>query len=150
LPVQDGRETWVQLYQDFRTHLFPYMRADAQVSVADNFEKFLNDPGQFDYTPTLRHGDFGPSNILYNAESRTISGIIDFDSIGVGDPAMDVGAVLNLGDDFFRRMCRCYPHLAGLRARTEFYRSTYALQEALYGLRDNVPESFEAGIADYR
>lgn len=150
LPVQDGREEWVQMYEDFRTHLFPHMRLDAQKSVTANFDKFLNDSRQFDYVPAFRHGDFGPGNILYDSASRTISGIIDFDSIGVGDPALDVGAILNLGEEFFYRMCRVYPEMAVLRERVEFYRSTYALQEALYGLKDNVMPAFEAGIAAYR
>lgn len=150
LPVQDGREEWLQMFEDFRTHLFPYMRLDAQKFVTATFDKFLNDPRQFDYVPAFRHGDFGPSNILYDAASQSISGIIDFDSIGVGDPAVDVGAILNLGEDFFSRMCRIYPEMIQLRERVTFYRSTYALQEALYGLRDNVRVSFEAGIAAYR
>ncbi len=150
LPQQDRRDTWAQLYTDFRTYLFSYMRPDAQAAVTANFDQFLNDPQQFAYTPALRHGDFGPGNILYDAEAQTISGIIDFDSLGLGDPALDAGAILSLGEDFFCRMCRTYPELASLRDRTTFFRSTYALQEALSGLRDHVPESFEAGIAQYR
>jgi aminoglycoside 2''-phosphotransferase len=150
LPVQDGRTDWIKMYEDFQTYLFPHMRLDAQEWVTSNFDKYLKDPRQFNYTPTFRHGDFGPSNILYDSEAETISGIIDFDSIGVGDPAMDVGAILNFGEDFFSRMCRNYPEMILLRKRTEFYRSTYALQEALYGAQCNVPESFEAGIAQFR
>ncbi|MEM7534650.1 MAG: aminoglycoside phosphotransferase family protein [Chloroflexota bacterium] len=150
LVIQDVREDWVKMYDDFRTYLYPYMRPDAQAAVTANFEKFLNDPTQFDYVPAFRHGDFGPGNILYDADNKTISGIIDFDSIGLGDPAVDVGAVLTLGEPFFARMCRVYPEMATYRPRVAFYQSTYALQEALYGLRDNVMESFEAGIADYR
>jgi len=33
--------------------------------------------------------------------------------------------------------------------RAQFYKSTFALQEALYGLRDNDQESFKSGIAQY-
>lgn len=152
LPIEDvdGPESWNRLYDDFRTHLFPYMRPDAQDQVTRNFDRFLNSHHRFNYAPTLRHGDFGPSNILHETSSGTITGILDFDSISLGDPAVDAGAVLNLGEEFFNRMCQTYPQLAAMQNRAAFYRSTYALQEALYGLRDNVPESFEAGIADYR
>jgi aminoglycoside 2''-phosphotransferase len=113
-------------------------------------ERGLNDPEQFNYRPALRHGDFGPNNILYDEAAQSISGIIDFDSLAVGDPALDAGAILSLGEDFFQRMCQTYPHLAILRGRAEFYRSTYALQEALHGLRHGLPAAFEAGIAEYR
>lgn len=145
LPVLDGREVWAQLFEDFKSELFQFMRPDAQQSVSATFDQFLNDPRQFEYTPAFRHGDFGPGNILYDPEKQKISGIIDFDSIGVDDPALDVGAILNLGEDFFSRMCPVYPEMSMLRERVAFYRSTFALQEALYSLRDNVMESFEAG-----
>jgi hypothetical protein len=39
------------------------------------------------FQPVLRHGDFGPSNILFDATTRTISGIVDFGSAALGDPA---------------------------------------------------------------
>lgn len=34
--------------------------------------------------------------------------------------------------------------------RAAFYRGTFALQEAYYGLRDGNQEAFEDGIAQYR
>lgn len=135
---------------DFERYLFEHMRPEARKTVTQTFDKFLNNPNRFKFAPTLRHGDFGPGNILYDPDSKETSGIIDFDSIGLGDPAIDAAAILNLGEDFFSRMCRAYPQLADMRSRTGFYRSTYALQEALYGLRNGVTESFEEGITAYR
>lgn len=150
LSLQDTRESWAALFADFRQHLYPYMRQDAQTEVTTNFERFLNDAKQFDYSPVLRHGDFGGGNIIYDPSTRSIRGVIDWDGPGLGDPATDVAAILHLGEDFFRRMCRTYPELAKLRPRVAFIQSTFALQEAYYGLRDGVKEAFESGIAQYR
>lgn len=150
LPLQDGRHRWMVMLEAFRTHLFSYMRPDAQAEVNANFARFLANPQNFAYQPVLCHGDLGGNNILYDRHTLSICGIIDFDSLGVDDPAVDAGALLGLGEEFFQRICRAYPELCDMRERVAFYQSTYALQEALYGLRDGVQESFESGIADYR
>jgi len=150
LPLQDTRESWVELFANFRQYLYPHMRQDAQIEVTADFERFLNDPKQFDYTPVLRHGDFGGGNIIYDPLTQSIRGIIDWDGPGLGDPAADLAAILHLGEDFFHRMCQTYPELAALRPRVAFIQSTFALQEAYFGLRDGVMASFESGIAQYR
>ncbi len=149
VPVSDGWDYWAQMYTAFRDQLFRYMRADAREWVTSNFETFLNKPRHFSYTPVLRHGDFGGSNILYDPANHRISGVIDFDSVGMGDPAVDVGPVLSMGESFLRRMYVTYPEMDAMVERAEFYKSTYALQQALYALRDNDQASFEDGIAQY-
>ena len=105
LPVKDGRQGWMALLDAFRIHLFPYMRPDAQAEVNANFARFLADPQQFTYQPVLCHGDLGGNNILYDRHTQSICGIIDFDSLGVDDPAVDAGALLGLGEEFFQRIC---------------------------------------------
>ena len=149
LPLSDTRDEWQGMYQQFRDKLFPFMRLDARKEVAHNFETFLNDPKHFTYAPVLRHGDFGGSNILYDPQRLVITGVIDFSFAGIGDPALDVAAISTSGDDFFQRIRNAYPGIESMLERVTFYRSTYALQEALYGLRDDDKESFESGIAEY-
>ena len=153
LPVANSRETWVDLYARIRASLFSHMRPDAREQVAAHFERYLKDPHQFAFTPTLIHGDFGPGNILYDAKARTISGIIDFSSAGLGDPATDIAALLSpagYGLDFVRRFSAIYPDLGTLIERTHFYIGTFALQEALFGIEQGDNDAFERGIAAYR
>jgi aminoglycoside 2''-phosphotransferase len=153
LPVRlhyaDGRTEWQETYQAFREQLFPYMRPDAREEITLQFETFLNEPQHFTYAPTLRHGDFGGSNILYDAESQTISGIIDFSFIAIGDPAYDIASISTCGNAFLQRICKVYPEAQAMLERATFYRSTFALLQALYGLRDGDHASFEDGIAEY-
>ena len=149
VPVADTRNEWMDLYQQFRDMLFHSMRPDARERVAQNFELFLNEPGHFMYTPMLRHGDLGGSNILYDPNTQKITGVIDFSSVAIGDPAIDVAAISTCGDIFFQHVCNAYPGIGAMLERAQFYRSTFALQEALYGLRDNDQEAFESGISEY-
>lgn len=61
------------------------MRPDARA--ARLFESFLADERAFAYEPVLKHGDFGPSNILFERAAGQITGILDFGNSGLGDPA---------------------------------------------------------------
>ncbi|HLQ51040.1 MAG TPA: phosphotransferase [Terriglobales bacterium] len=153
LPDFQGCEEWQDLYARFRSKLFPFMRPDAHMNVTRLFEDFLSDARNCAYVPALVHGDFGPGNILYNAQTNSISGIIDFSSVGWGDPAVDFAAILcsiSYGERFFERFALVYPGIESILSRARFYAGTFALQEALYGLEDRDHEAFENGIAEYQ
>jgi aminoglycoside 2''-phosphotransferase len=149
LPVSDGRETWADLYARFREHLFPFMRPDARDLVTRQFAAFLDEPRHWVYRPVLRHGDFGTGNILYDPAREQIGGVIDFSSIAIGDPAVDIAAIWGCGQRFLERFYPIYPEIPSMLERAAFYRSTFALQQALYALRDGDQESFDDGIAAY-
>ncbi|MBC8171171.1 MAG: phosphotransferase [Anaerolineae bacterium] len=148
-PVGETPAYWQELYTAFREKLYPYIRVDAQAAISANFEAFLADAELQAFVPQLRHGDFGTGNILYDAKTQRISGIIDFSFAGPGDVAQDVGALGGYGETFLERCFRVYPEMRHTLKRVEFIRSTYALQQALYALRDGDQAEFEDGIADY-
>lgn len=149
IPVNDSLEEATQLYAEIRTHLFRFMRPDARDRIANHFETYLNSPQLHTYPLALKHGDFGGSNILYGRESQAISGIIDFGFAGLGDPALDIAAVSTLGDAFFNRFHSTYPEIESMLERARFYRGTYALVEALHGIKNDDQEAFAAGMAKY-
>lgn len=149
LPIHDSRDEWAELYADFRQHLFPFMRPDARDWVINHFETYLSAPHLHLYQPALRHGDFGTGNILYDRNNQAISGIIDFGFAGIGDPALDVAASLTFGESFFVRFYSVYPEIETMLERARFYRGTYALQEALHGIKNDDKEAFTSGIAQY-
>jgi aminoglycoside 2''-phosphotransferase len=149
-PIQDTRDEWEELFAGFREQLFPYMRRDARDTVTRDFSAFLDAPLRDAWTPVIRHGDLGSGNVLYDAESGALTGVIDFASAGVGDPAIDLAALMSWGDRLLAQVLVAWPAAQSLLARAQFYRSTFLLQEAYYGLRDGDQESFESGIAPYR
>lgn len=147
--IQDGREEWADLYAHIRESLFPHMRPDARAEVAARFDTFLAADAE-DWMPVIRHGDFGTGNILYRFGAGEVTGVIDFGSAGLGDPAVDVAALTTMGDVVVDGALSAYPEASAYRERAAFYRSTFALQQAWYGLRDGSQEDFEDGIARYR
>jgi aminoglycoside 2''-phosphotransferase len=152
LPVTNSRATWALMYERIRKQLYARMRPDAREQVSAHFERFLDDQRNFDWTPVLIHGDFGPGNILYDAKRHSICGIIDFSSAGLGDPATDLAALITLhsyGEGFLPRLEEGYPGRSGLYDRARFYLGTFALQEALFGAEHDDAEAFARGMADY-
>ncbi len=147
LPIQDDLRQWENLYQAVQADLYVFMPPEDQAWTSRHFETYLQDESLHVYQPSLRHGDLGPSNILYEAQAGRISGIIDFGFAGLGDPAIDLAAVSTFGPDFFARICRYYPGSQDMLPRAHFYLGTFALQEALHGYRNEDLEAFERGLA---
>jgi aminoglycoside 2''-phosphotransferase len=149
-PPGDSLATWATMFEQFREKLFPFMRPDARDAVARLFAELLEDLRCNPARPVLRHGDFGTGNILYDPRTRAISGIIDFGFAGLGDPALDAAALsASYGEMFLARCYQVYPELELMLPRARLYRGTYALQQALYALRDGNQEDFADGIAGY-
>ncbi|MDX1686930.1 MAG: aminoglycoside phosphotransferase family protein [Candidatus Promineifilaceae bacterium] len=150
VPVEDDRTSWSGLYHRIREHLYPHMRPEARQRTRDTFTTFLDDPALASFEPTLRHGDFGAGNVLWEPESGTITGIIDFGSVAIGNPAIDLASLAaGFGDTFLEHCARHYPVMPEMRPRMAFYRSTFALQEALFGAENDDPVAFAAGMAGY-
>ncbi|CAG7628180.1 hypothetical protein PAESOLCIP111_02993 [Paenibacillus solanacearum] len=148
---RDPLDEMSELFNQIRHLLFPYMRKDAQASVTETFEAFLNGEAGSGIETTLIHGDFGASNIIWQPVTGAVSGIIDFGGSGLGDPAYDwAGIRASYGEHFFDMCMEHYPNGPKVKERVTFYQSTFALQEALHGLLHHDRQAFEAGIKDYR
>jgi aminoglycoside 2''-phosphotransferase len=150
LPLSDTYEECADIYRRMRGKLFDHMRPDAREWATRHFEAFLDEPANFDYQPVLKHSDFGPSNILFDPERQGVTGIIDFGSAGLGDPAYDFAGLLSgYGEAFVQQCSRVYPAVTSFLDRTRFYQGTFALLEALFGIENDDPRAFKAGMARY-
>ncbi|MFJ7915674.1 MULTISPECIES: phosphotransferase family protein [unclassified Lysinibacillus] len=151
LKVRNPSEEMYNLYDKIQNTLFPFIRQDAQKEISQSFETFLKGEAFSNLDITLIHGDFGASNILWNPETSMISGIIDFGGSGIGDPAYDFAGILSsYGEEFFDMCIHQYPNGIEIAERVKFYKSTFALQEALHGIENDDRQAFESGIKDYR
>ena len=148
--MQDTYADSAGIYARIREKLFGYMRPDAQEWTTEHFEGYLNDASNFEYEPVLKHGDFGPSNILFDEEKQTVTGVIDFGSSGMGDPAYDFAGLLSgYGEEFIEWCGDVYPGVKVPMRRIRFYQGTFALLEALFGVEHGDEEAFEAGLEKY-
>lgn len=150
LPQVDTQAQCRDIYHRMREKLFPYMRPEAREWAEGHFESFLAEAANFDYQPVLKHGDFGATNILFDPHQLTVSGIIDFGSAALGDPAYDFAGLLSsFGEDFIVDCARTYPQVDRFTPRIYFYRGTFALLEALFGVEHNDKTAFVAGMKNY-
>ncbi|TCW55258.1 hypothetical protein EC917_106113 [Bacillus thuringiensis] len=53
------------------------------------------------------------------------------------------------GEEFLQLFSAHYPNLEAVKERMYFYKSTFSLQEALFGVLNNDKKAFEAGLAQY-
>jgi len=150
LQIEDQPAYWAEMYAQIQEKLYAYMRANARQEISEHFEKFIIDLEADEFRPKLRHGDFGTGNILFDSESESIAGIIDFGSVGLGDPAVDfAGSLISFGEAFYRDCYSVYPEMEAALERAKFYCGTFALQEALFGFDNDDQEAFRAGMVNY-
>ena len=157
LPVQDldRREALPGIYEQVRQHLYPHVRPDARALIAERFEAFLDQASSSGYTRAIKHGDLGVGNILVDPETLRISGILDFGSAGLDDPAVDLGFVSFWGESllgskaFVEQVYDTYPVDEPLLRRIQFYRLMIPLWMALGALHGDDRETFELVLAPY-
>jgi aminoglycoside 2''-phosphotransferase len=153
VPRRDTREEWVGLLTGIREALLPKLSREESQIVIEDLEAFLVNDGNFNYPPVLRHGDFGSVNVLYDPSGKRLSGVIDFGNAGLGDPALDLAAIMaptfGYGEEFASRMQRVYPVDEAILERARFYLRTFALQEALYGVEHGSERIFREGLRDF-
>jgi aminoglycoside 2''-phosphotransferase len=112
------------------------MMKHTQAVVHALFAPIVNDAAWLDHTPCLTHGDLAQYHILYDPVTQRINGIIDFGVAGLGDPAGDLGLIINVyGENYLKRIGQFYPDLSQQLDRARFYASALELQWLLGGLR---------------
>lgn len=138
---------WSDLYRRIQEKLYPYMKERACKRTERHFTHFLANEANAAIAPSVIHGDFGASNILYEPSNGQIAGVIDFGSAHIGDPAVDYAALLaSYGEKFFGMVMEHNPNVKAMMERVLFYKGTFALQEALFGLENGDPVAFQSGI----
>ena len=104
----------------------------------------------------LLHGDLGSTNLLVDRIEGRLTGVLDWEGAGLGDPAVDLAAIRSTLDKDPRQppllslLLDQDPALPVDLARAGAYLATFALQEALHGARTGDADAWAAGTARYR
>ena len=77
------------------------------------WQKFLKGSARKSFAPKLIHGDPWGENIILNEKLDHIAGIIDFESVTIGDVAQDFAAQKYLGQDFLSQVIEHYREFGG-------------------------------------
>jgi aminoglycoside phosphotransferase (APT) family kinase protein len=149
VPAEDPLEYYEHFFEEVRTTLLPKMRPSARLATEMFFEQLLSFLRHNPYQPCLIHNDFGGSNILYDEDRQQLNGVIDFNSLCLADPAVDVASLSTYGEDFVNRGLCVYPEMKHLMERARLIRGTFALEEALSGWKDGDAKAYERGMEKY-
>ncbi|MEU6711282.1 aminoglycoside phosphotransferase family protein [Nonomuraea sp. NPDC046802] len=145
LPVTP-QDRWRRFSADVRAELFLLMSGDGRLRAERELAAAVALPH---VTTAVVHGDLGPENILWEVvDGRPrLSGVIDWDEAALGDPAEDLAALAaGFGDDVLGRVLA---HADDMEGRVAAIRGTFALQQALSGVRDGDEEELADGLAAY-
>ena len=135
--VNRGRDAWLALLADVQRELFPHMLPLSRIWIQRHFAPLVAEEHFMDYAPALINGDLASYHILWDAVSRQVTGLIDFGTAGVGDPAADLACLIySYGESFLRRMARYDPGLVSAVDRARFWAGTMELQWLLHGARE--------------
>lgn len=144
----DPYREWEELYESLRSKLYRFMNPEARDRTDRHFADFFAARGHSRIDAALIHGDFGGSNILCDPSENRVTGVIDFGSAHVGDPATDYAALsASYGNEFLQIAAELDPDILRMRDRILFYKGTFALQEALFGLEHGDDGAFKSGLA---
>jgi aminoglycoside 2''-phosphotransferase len=136
LTTEDALIHLKQFYEDVERELFPYLMRMAKDWIRQLFAPVLSGTLSLGYVPTLTHNDLAPYHILYEKAGQRITGILDFGTASISDPAKDFAAMLlAYGEGFLRRIAHFYPAIDEVLDRARFYAGLLELEWALIGVR---------------
>ncbi|MFH1372739.1 MAG: phosphotransferase [bacterium] len=129
------RERWLDIHRRVKETVYPLLWKHQLKWAEHLFNSMLMNPQSFEYKPALIHGDLRPYHILINSQNCEITGVIDFGVAGVGDPASDIGTLINTyGESFVIKMRNTYPDLEEFMPRARFYAQALELQWVWLGI----------------
>jgi aminoglycoside 2''-phosphotransferase len=146
-----GLSTWLSALDGFqwqRDAVLPPLRELLEASeyevVARWWDALLADRTMVEFEPAVRHGDPWYGNLLVDPLTGSLTGVLDWEGVEIGDPAWDFAAQLYLGEAFFRSVISRCGRDSGLehRARTIFRAREFG------GVRQAVQLGDETELAD--
>jgi aminoglycoside 2''-phosphotransferase len=127
---------FMHFYTEIEQELFPFLMTMAKDWVKQLFEPVLSGKLSLTYTPALIHDDLAPYHILYDKTEQRVTGVIDFGTGSINDPASDFALLINAyGESILQLMIRYYPAIEEALERARFYAGTLELGWALTGIR---------------
>jgi aminoglycoside 2''-phosphotransferase len=154
IPMADALmkyEGWVNVYQRIRDKVFPLLQRHQRDWAGEHFEFYLADKSNFEYELKMVDTDIPPYHIMFDRQKKRINGIIDFGCAGLGDPAIDLGVVINTyGESFLSRFYKVYPEAETYLRRARFYAGAIELRWVLQGVERKDPMWFAVHIGSAR
>jgi aminoglycoside 2''-phosphotransferase len=105
--AQSWHEDYGRAWDWVARDVLPVLDAALAERVRHGYRAFLDRPA--DFTPVLVHRDLGTEHLLVDPRTGVPTGVIDFETATVGDPAIDlVGLLWTFGEPATRRLIDRY------------------------------------------
>lgn len=117
--------------QQIKKVLFQRLNAKEIKWIEAKYEAFM--ALSWDFTPVVVHSDFTHHHIFVDVKKTTVSGLIDFADVEVGDPVRDFAALWEYGEAFIEAMANYYkrPMDPDFLKRSKFPHMYYPVNEML-------------------
>ena len=157
--VEAWRQRYRALSDEVSERLMPLLESNLAAAVERGFSRFLEVELATLEDVALVHCDLGCEHILIGDDGSTVTGLIDFEDVSIGDPVIDfVGIYVTYGMETVERVRDSYQRASDdQRAqdvnfvnRLRFYTWTASCHEMLYGLEEGRADLVEEGISELR
>lgn len=129
------------------------VRRVAPELVAHAWIQYLGEPpsvgGESPASECLVHGDLAAEHILYDAATRSISGVIDWSDVAIGDPSVDLAGVFHWGGErFLDGVLTTYrgPADQTTPARARYLAACRGIADVAFGIEKGRAEYVAAGV----
>ncbi|MBN1873296.1 MAG: phosphotransferase [Anaerolineae bacterium] len=122
--AQAWREALTAKHAPYERYVCPLLPTAQCKAILSYLEKSLNDERMVAFSPVVLHQDFDFHNFLVDLERQQITGVLDFGSISIGDPAVDISPEIQ---PYYRGRID-----TGWDFRRDYYKRTGALEDLLY------------------
>jgi len=125
VPVCEYHKIYSDLLMRARAELYPNLDEPERLFLERVIGRYLESGDAQAFQPALLHGDLSPDHVLFDEMSKSVSAIIDFGDMMIGDPAWDLVFIYeDYGLDFLSHLLngyRKYDRTALLRRVYQFY-----------------------------
>ena len=120
----DWHERYERLFETSLSPLRAGLRPGEVTKIEAWWQAFFDTPANWDFQPTLVHGDIRPEHLLIGT-GGSLKGVIDFGDACMGDPAIDIGGlVAYVGAAFAEQVQAAYVRLRGTGDRDMMRRAS--------------------------
>ena len=157
--VEPTINAWRQRYQELRetvrTRVSPLLDPRTHEAVERGFERFLDEELATLEDVAVVHCDLGCEHILIGDDGTTVTGLIDFEDVTIGDPTIDfVGIFVTYGLEAVEKVKDSYRRRRALDEHFErrLYSYTWmaSCHQVIYGVEEGKPDLVEDGVEGLR
>ena len=143
------RQRYLEQRETVRARIAPLLDSRMCEAVECGYNRFLDEELATLQDVALVHCDLGCEHILISDDGSTVTGLIDFEDVTIGDPAIDfVGIYVTYGMEAVEKVRDCYQHALDVHFvnRLRFYTWMASCHEVIYGLEEGRSDLVEEGI----